>query len=117
MLNEYFIGLLGNRTIVGWLLAFTFILVGVIISLCIQSMQRDKLSKSTPYKWNFWFLLRDNFTRFIGSVFIAFALVRFGEEITGKYLSDIGCFTLGLCFDMAFVFIEKWQAKAREVIK
>lgn len=110
----YLSELLGSRSVAVWLASFTFILIGVIVSLRISARDRNKLSPNTPEKFNWWFLIRDNISRTIGSIFVAFSLVRFGEELAGITMNYFGCFLLGLCFDQVYKLLIDWQKKGRD---
>ncbi len=116
-LNEYLLELLGTKSIVNWAASFTFIVVGVIVSLRLSAYKRDKDSPNTPYTFNLLFLIRDNISRLIGSVFVAFAIVRFGEHLLGITIGYEYCFVLGLCFDQAYKLLIEWQNKARDIFK
>ena len=112
-LNE----VLGNKPILVWAVSFFFILVGVIVSLTVSVEKRDRNSPITPNVFNLNFMLRDNSLRLIGSIFVAFSIVRFGEEMTGTSLNYFGCFLLGFSFDRAFSLLAEWQKKTRDVFK
>lgn len=116
-IENYLIELLGEKPIVVWATSFTFVLIGVLISLPIAAQKRDKKSSNTPTKFNVPFLFRDNIIRVLGSIFMTFAIIRFGEEFTGKELDYFGCLLLGLSFDQVLVFVEAWQRKGRETFK
>jgi hypothetical protein len=117
MLEAYLLEVLGEKSLAIWLASFTFIVVGVIVSLRLSAYKRDVESNNTPYKFNWGFLFRDNFSRFIGSIFVAFSVLRFGEELVGISIGYFGSFLLGLCFDQIYKLLIDWQSKARDVFK
>ena len=117
MLESYLLEVLGEKSLATWLASFTFIVIGVIVSLRLSAYKRDVDSVNTPYKFKWNFLFRDNISRFIGSIFVAFSVVRFGEELTNITIGSFGSFLLGLCFDQIYKFLVDWQNKAREVFK
>lgn len=117
MLEVYLSELLGNRSVAVWLVCFTFILIGVVVSLIISSRERNKDSPNTPYKFSFKFLVRDNILRILGSVLIAFTIIRFGEDMVGMHIGYFGAFLMGLCFDQLVKIIADWQKKARDIFK
>lgn len=116
-IDEYLIEILGDKSLATWLASFTFVLIGSIVSLRVIAFTRDKTSDTTPYKFNLWFMFRDNAPRLIGSIFVAFSFIRFGEQLTGKVFNDFMCFVLGLAFDVALYFLAEWSKKARDKFK
>ena len=116
-INAYLVELLGKKSLLVWTTSFTFVLIGVLISLRLAAYKRDKASNNTPTVFNWKFLFRDNIIRTLGSIFVTFAIIRFGEEFTGRELSYFWCLILGLCFDQVLVFVESWQRKGRDIFK
>ena len=117
MIEAYLSEVLGEKSLATWLASFTFIVIGVIVSLRLSAYKRDVESPNTPIKFKWSFLLRDNISRFIGSIFVAFSIVRFGEELVNITIGSFGSFLLGLSFDQVYKLLVDWQNKAREVFK
>lgn len=115
MLETYLSELLGNRSVAVWLVCFTFIIIGVLLSLIVSAKERNKDSPNTPYKFSFKFLVHDNILRILGSVLIAFTVIRFGEDMVGAHIGYFGSLLMGLCFDQLVKFIAEWQKKARDI--
>lgn len=115
-IKVYLAEILGDKPVAIWLASFTFIIIGVIVSLRLSASKRNRDSKTTPYRFTWKFLFRDNISRFIGSVFVAFSIVRFGEELFNFHFGNFGCFLLGLCFDQTYKALIEWQKKAREIL-
>lgn len=113
-MEQYLTEVFGDKNASSWFASFTFILMGVIISMGIVVSNRNKNKVDTPYKFNWKFLFQDNLIRFIASLFICFAIVRFGETYTGEELILPACLSLGLVSDQLLIFAEKWQNKARK---
>lgn len=113
MIQEILNSLLGNKTVTQYISSFLFILIGVLISIRLGAFKRDKESPNTPFKFSNKFLAQDNIIRAIGSICIAFVFVRFGEEITGKKITEFQALLLGITFDQLIVEIQNWQKKAR----
>lgn len=88
---ENYTFILGYLTKEMFLAMCLFALVGIIISLLIDSLKRDKESRNTPRKFNFWFLLKDNWkgillTALVVLVAIRFAASLFPDQFSGKEL-------------------------------
>lgn len=117
LVDSFSVEVLGNKSIAVWLASFTFVLIGVIVSLRLSSLKRNKDSPNTPIKFSLLFLIRDNILRGLGSLFVAFSVIRFSEELLQIQFTYFFCFTLGACFDQALIFVHKWQKAARDNFK
>lgn len=113
MIQEIFSGLLGNKTIAEYIVAFIFVLIGVLVSIRVGAIKRDKDSKHTPYEFSYKFLTRDNIVRALASIGIAFVAIRFGKEITGNDTTEFGAFLIGLGFDQLVGKLNQWQKNGR----
>jgi hypothetical protein len=98
-MNTFLNNVLGTTDLGHFTAAFFFAITGVGISLLIHSTNRDKDSGRTPFKFNPWFLIRDNSTRIILNMLLILVTLRFFPEVTGKELSMMGALTTGLSFD------------------
>lgn len=116
-LTEYLFSILGDKSLAGWAAAFTFVFIGVVVSLRVSVGTRDKSSPNTPTSFNFKFLVQDNVLRILGSLFVTFSCIRFGEELFNITMNAWGCFLLGFFFDRAFSVLKEWQNKGRDVFK
>lgn len=114
MTQEILNSILGNRTLAQYVVAFFFILLGVLISIRLGAYKRDKESPNTPFKFSYTFLTRDNIVRAIGSIAIAFVFIRFGQEILHIEVNELGAFTIGLTFDRGIALLDNWQKGARK---
>lgn len=118
VLEEIILRLLGTVSIVEYLVLTIFIIIGVTASIRIDTLNRDRLSCETPYKFNFKFFLFDNLKRLLKSVTMIFLIIRFGEDLTGTKLSDWGAVLIGLSFDQVGVIIgdrlEKFKKSMRD---
>lgn len=74
-------------------------LVGVAISLLWHSSTRDSQAPSTPAKFSFSFLLKDNWKRILSSLLLIYVFIRFFPDITGISLSLFWCLAIGLSLD------------------
>ena len=84
MKEEFLTHLLGSQSIAWWAAALIWTFIGAIVSLYLYvEKNRDKNSPNTPYKYNFWFMLRDNLQRLTVGLFVALLALRFSVEIFG----------------------------------
>lgn len=109
-------GLLGDYKLSFYITYFLFVIIGVIVSLYLGSLKRDKFSESTPEKFNFKFLIQDNLLRVFGSISLIFLLIRLGVEINlvPEYYTAA---LMGFSFDTVIAKAEKLQDLAREKLK
>lgn len=98
-IHEVIARLLGAVSIVDYIVLSIFIMIGITASIRIDTIKRDRLSPCTPFEFDLKFFLLDNFKRFIKSFVTIFLIIRFGEDITGKELTEWGAVLLGLGFD------------------
>lgn len=54
--------------------------IGIIISLLLHSLTRDKKSPRTPEKYSFWFLLKDNWKSIVVTALIFLMTLRFATS-------------------------------------
>lgn len=113
-IDEVLVNLLGDYNLAFYISSFIFVGLGLLVSLRISAMSRNPLSPSTPYTFQWGFLIRDNALRIIGSFAFVFAIVRFGSDLTGQVPTHLGSFLLGLGFDKALEGVEKWSANRRK---
>lgn len=79
--------------------AYFFALVGVGISLLLQTNNRDVSSKNTPVAFSYRFLIADNWKRIVLSVLLIYVTLRFTQEITGQELTMFWALVIGLGLD------------------
>lgn len=114
--TEVLNGLLGDYKLSFYITYFLFVIIGIIISLWLGSLKRDKLSVATPEKFNFRFLIQDNLLRVLGSISLIFLIIRLGVEINWVPEYYTAAF-MGLSFDTVIAKAEKLQDLAREKLK
>lgn len=119
--NEVVSNLMGKYPASFYITYFIFVMLGIIVSLRIQALNRDKLSDSTPIKFSWRFLLQDNLKQWIGSLVFVFLSIRIGADAWGVVPTYVSAVIMGLSFDYSLSFIGKWiekiQSKIRENIK
>lgn len=117
MIQEILNEVLGNKNIAQYVAAFFFIFLGVLVSIRASATSRSVESDATPAKFSYKFLTLDNFSRAVSSIAISFAFIRFGEDITGREFTYFGVFLLGIGFDQAVAYLNKWQSGIRDKFK
>jgi hypothetical protein len=115
--NEIITELLGSYKASFYITYFIFVMLGIIVSLRIASLGRDKQSSKTPYNFSFWFLIQDNFLRILGSLAFVFLSIRLGVELFNTVPQYYTAVLMGLGFDQTLLFVKKWQDLAREKLK
>ncbi len=91
--------LLGSISPAAWIAALLFSIVGVWISLLLDSNTRDKDSLRSPYSFNARFLIMDNIQRIILNALLILIFLRFTPELLGVKMTMITAFFVGLGFD------------------
>lgn len=82
-----------------FLSVFFFVLVGITISLLVDSMGRDTKSTKTPSKFSWKFLLLDNLKRIFLVVLVIFVSIRFYTELYEGTVNEWAGLLLGLSLD------------------
>lgn len=113
-MEKFLAHFLGTTDIPTYLAAFALALVGGILILRLKARKRDPLSRETPYKFSWSFLIRDNLQQVFTGMLITFVLIRFASVFfEGSDLMWIG-FLSGLCGGKAGELIEKLELGARK---
>jgi len=114
-INEVIAELLGSYKASFYITYFIFVMLGIVVSLRLQSLQRDKQSSATPFKFSWRFLLQDNIKQWLGSLAFVFLSIRVGADTWGIVPTYASAVIMGLCFDYSLNLVGKWiEAKARK---
>ena len=113
-INQVITELLGSFTAAFYISYFIFVLIGVLISLRVHALGRNKKSTKTPYKFSIKFLLQDNLMRIISSMAVVFVAIRLGSELFGITPTYVGAVAMGLGFDQVLIQLQKIEFKARQ---
>lgn len=76
-----------------------FALLGIILSILMNTTTRDPKSVSSPVGFSFLYMCRDNAKRFLVSLISVYVCLRFTPEILTIQLTDFWAFAIGLGFD------------------
>lgn len=76
--HSFLLGFLSLRMFLAMLF---FAAIGIAISLLIDSSKRDQNSSNTPAKFNFWFLLRDNWKSIVLTLLVVLVTLRFASSL------------------------------------
>jgi low temperature requirement protein LtrA len=94
---ENFLNLiLGTNDIPTYCASLVFALLGVVVVLLLKAQKRDKTSRSTPYQFNFWFLILDNLREVVLGFLLLLLALRFSVEYAGTEITMY--YALGLGF-------------------
>lgn len=99
MKQQFLQNFLGTTDVAYFTSALVFALLGALISLLIQTSNRDKNSMRTPYKFSWGFMIADNWQRVLLNILLILITVRFCQELTGKKLSLFVALTIGITYD------------------
>lgn len=105
----------------GFFLAMLFFsAIGVLMALLIDAQKRDQNSASTPKKFSFWFLLKDNWKTILLSVLAILVTLRFAgsvfpDQFTSEDLASplgkekwlFGSLLIGLVYNSLLQFIKE----------
>lgn len=115
MKEEFLQHLLGPQSIAWWLAASVWAFIGAILSLYFYAENnRDKLSPTTPVKFSFWFMLRDNLLRLVVGFILAMIALRFSAEIFGGAPTIYLGIVYGISSDKLAQYLHNVQLGARK---
>jgi hypothetical protein len=93
---------------------FVFALLGVALSLLLNTTKRDPLAARTPVEFSWSFFWSDNSVRIYRSaataLIVIFLSLRFSKELIGSELTMLYSFGIGFGLDKA---IEKLRTKTK----
>jgi hypothetical protein len=117
-LTEFLSYLLGSMTPAYLLASMVFLLIGSILNIGLDVMQRDESSSNTPAAFSWTFFLRDNRLRFLFNVLAAYSVVRFFSDIfPGLTFGLSWAWVIGLIFDWVWVLLRELKYQANEKLK
>lgn len=115
--------LLGFLSLKLFLVMLLFAVLGIIVSLLIDSQRRDQSSKNTPEKFSWLFLLKDNWKTIVLTAIIVVLTIRFAtsffpDQFKGDELQTpegiekwlFGSLVIGLGFNQ---LVQVWKKKAK----
>lgn len=110
--------ILGTPTVWYYLAALAFSFLGILLSLLLQSRDRDKDSPATPVHYSFRFLLWDNTKRILAGLIIMFAFFRFTDEIVHHPLTMWLAFLLGVALGFGFdILLLQWLKNKKKFMQ
>jgi len=117
LINEVLGEVLGSYKASFYISYFIFVMLGIIVSLRVNALSRDKTSNNTPYKFSWTFLFQDNLQRWLGSLAFVFLTIRLGVELWNVVPEYYTAVLMGLAFDQALIGVKKLQDKSRKMFK
>jgi hypothetical protein len=116
--TEFLSYLMGNMTPAYLLASMVFLLIGSILNIGLDVMQRDEGSTNTPRTFSWAFFMRDNRLRFLFNVLAAYSVVRFFSDIfPGLKFGLSWAWIIGLVFDWVWVLLRELKYQANEKLK
>ena len=76
-----------------------FALIGVLVSLLLQTTTRNVNSDRSPFYFRWAFFLRDNLRRIIAGILLIYIALRFTPEIFGFEINDFTALLIGFLND------------------
>lgn len=113
-MNKFEKLMLGTNDLPTYLAAFIFAMIGVVIILLLKSNKRDRLSKSTPYKFSIKFLIIDNLKEILLGLLLIIIALRFSVEYAGAELTMYYALGVGLGIQKLSGIISKIEVSARK---
>jgi hypothetical protein len=107
-LNELSSHLLGSMSLAYLLASMIFLLIGALLNIGLDVVNRDAKSPNTPKEFSWSFFVRDNIQRFLFNILAAFCTVRFFNDIfPGLTFGMSWAWIIGLIFDWVWVAIRE----------
>ena len=95
--------MLGQYSATDYAVYGVFFILGAMIFFYGDVKRSMKHDSSTPDKFNFWFMVKDNITRFVIVIGVIFLAIRFHKTMLGiDTLNEINCLYHGVSFDAVF---------------
>ena len=116
--TEFLSHFLGSMTPAYLLASMIFLLIGAVLNIGLDVMQRDENSTNTPKLFSWSFFIRDNRLRFYFNVLAAYSIVRFFSDIfPGLKFGLSWAWIIGLTFDWVWVALRELKYLANEKLK
>jgi hypothetical protein len=96
----------GSLTLPHFLAGMSFVGMGLLITLLLDVVSRDRHSRRTPPQWSWRFFWRDNLLRFFLNLLTAMALIRFWRDMQGEEIGMFHCFCIGIAFDSLYILLK-----------
>jgi len=98
--------LIGDQTAIQFAGLVFFALMGIALSLLIQTTKRDITSMNTPYSFSWSFLFSDNAKRIAASCILVYLSLRFTKDIFNVEINNFFAACIGLSFDRLAQFLK-----------
>ena len=106
--------LTGNMSAAYLLATMIFILIGALLNIGLDVMNRDEKSTNTPVTFSWSFFARDNMLRFMFNILAAYSIVRFFSDIfPGLTFGLSWAWVIGLVFDWIWVALRELKYSAQ----
>lgn len=79
--------------------AFSWALVGAVLSLLLNVATRNPSTPNSPLKFSWVHLVADNFLRLVTTIILIVVFLRFLPDLTGIQLSPFAAFGVGFAWD------------------
>lgn len=91
--------MLGKLTFITFISGLLFAGIGILITLLVHSLTRDKESERTPVKYSFTFMLYDNWKRILLVFLCVLVTIRFFEDLTPWKFNMLFALAVGGSYD------------------
>jgi hypothetical protein len=96
----------GDLNLSQFLAALFFSAIGVLISLLFHANTRDPNTTTSPVKFSWLYLLRDNWKRIILAFLLICVTLKFLPELTGLKLNMFYALCIGLAWDKLAQYLQ-----------
>lgn len=118
MKQEIIADLLGNLTLVNYIVAFIFVMLTLMLRWIWKTVDSVKNNKHTPHKFSLGYWIKDNviykFLSFISNMISVFILLRFSNELIGQNFSYFLVIVVGFGLDY---FIDRLKSMQKKKLK
>lgn len=103
MKSEILTAILGNLTMVNYIVGFFFVFLALILRWIWRTLDGIKNNPESPHKFDFWYWWEDNFKpkllSFIANMISVYLIFRFADDFIGTTFSYVLALGVGLGLD------------------
>lgn len=107
MKTEILLNLIGSISIATFISGIFFGCLGALLSLLIDSNNRDVNSPGSPVHYSYAYLFRNNWKKILASFILIVVSIRFCKDIFNLEPTMFVSFLIGLSWDALMTFIKK----------
>lgn len=98
--------ILGTQTLDVFLTNVFFALIGLALSVLVDTSTRNPVSKTSPVHFSWKFFFQDNWKRLVRNILLLFLGLRFSPELLNVEISPMWAVVIGASLDTLAVIIK-----------